>query len=108
MPASPTPSPSPEDILVGGQAVIEGVMMRTPYAYAVAVRRADGRLEVKKEGVRRLSQMWKPLSWPVIRGFAVLLQSMVLGLRCLNFSFTAALADTDPAEAEKAKEKEKR
>ena len=108
MAASPTPSQSPEDILVGGQAVIEGVMMRTPYAYAVAVRRADGHLEVKKEGVRRLSQMWKPLSWPVIRGFAVLLQSMVLGLRCLNFSFTAAIADTDPAEAEKAKQKEKR
>ena len=44
---------SPEDILVGGQAVIEGVMMRTPHAYAVAVRRADGSIEVKKEPVKR-------------------------------------------------------
>ena len=49
---------SPEDILVGGQAVIEGVMMRTPYAYAVAVRRADGSITVKKELVRRLADMW--------------------------------------------------
>src|SRR5512147_1774638 len=87
---------SPEDILVGGQAVIEGVMMRTPHAYAVAVRHADGTTEVKKEAVRRLSAICKPLSWPVIRGFAVLLQSLVLGIRTLNFSFNAAMADADP------------
>jgi len=86
---------SPEDILVGGQAVIEGVMMRTPRAYAVAVRRADGSLEVKKEAVRRLSESWKPLAWPVVRGFAVLLQSLVLGLRTLNFSFAVAMADAE-------------
>jgi uncharacterized protein YqhQ len=93
--AAPPKTDSPEDILVGGQAVIEGVMMRTPYAYAVAVRRADGSLEVKKEGVRRLSDLWKPLSWPVVRGFAVLLQSLILGLRTLNFSFAAAMADAE-------------
>ncbi len=86
---------SPEDILVGGQAVIEGVMMRTPHAYAVAVRRSDGSIEVKREGVKRLSQFWKPLSWPVIRGFAVLIQSLVLGIRTLNFSFAAAAADLE-------------
>jgi uncharacterized protein YqhQ len=87
---------SPEDILVGGQAVIEGVMMRTPYAYAVAVRRADGSMEVKKEGVRRLSELWKPLSWPVVRGFAVLIQSLILGIRTLNFSFSVASEDLEP------------
>lgn len=87
---------SPEDILVGGQAVIEGVMMRTPYAYAVAVRRADGSMTVKKEPVRRLADVRKPLTWPVVRGFAVLLQSLVLGIRTLNFSFNAAIADADP------------
>jgi uncharacterized protein YqhQ len=92
---------SPEDILVGGQAVIEGVMMRTPHAYAVAVRHADGSMEVKRETVRRLSEFWKPLTWPVIRGFSVLLQSLVLGIRTLNFSFNAALADADPKAAEK-------
>ena len=88
---------SPEDILVGGQAVIEGVMMRTPYAYAVAVRRADGSIEVKKEPVKRLSDYWKPLSWPVIRGFAVLIQSMVLGLRTLNFSVQRCHEGSGPA-----------
>ena len=44
--ADNTSKASPEDILVGGQAVIEGVMMRTPHAYAVAVRRADDSVEV--------------------------------------------------------------
>ncbi len=86
---------SPEDILVGGQAVIEGVMMRTPHAYAVAVRRRDGSIEVRKEYVRRLSDIWKPVSWPVIRGFAVMCQSLYLGLRTLNFSFTVASMDAD-------------
>ena len=68
-------------------------MMRTPHAYAVAVRRKDGSLEVKKESVRRLAAVWKPLAWPVVRGFAVLCQSLYLGIRTLNFSFTVASQD---------------
>jgi uncharacterized protein YqhQ len=87
---------SPEDILVGGQAVIEGVMMRTPHAYAVAVRRADGSMEIKREPVKRLSEHWKPLSWVVIRGFAVLIQSLILGIRTLNFSIDVSLKDLEP------------
>jgi uncharacterized protein YqhQ len=93
---------SPEDILVGGQAVIEGVMMRTPYAYAVAVRRTDGTLTVKKESVRRLADLWKPLTWPVIRGFSVMVQSLALGMRTLNYSFNAAMADSEPKTGAKA------
>jgi uncharacterized protein YqhQ len=71
-------------------------MMRTPHAYAVAVRRADGSMEVRKEPVRRLADLWSPLSRPVIRGFAVLLQSLVLGIRCLNYSFNMAVLDAQP------------
>jgi uncharacterized protein YqhQ len=93
-------SASPEDILVGGQAVIEGVMMRTPYAYAVAVRRANGSIEVKREPVKRLSSYWKPLSWAIVRGFAVLIQSLVLGIRTLNFSINVSMKDLEP-ESEK-------
>jgi uncharacterized protein YqhQ len=96
---------SPEDILVGGQAVIEGVMMRTPHAYAVAVRRADGSMEVKREPVKRLSEYWKPLSFPVIRGFAVLLQSLTLGMRTLNYSINVAMKDLDPEGEQKKKGK---
>ncbi len=101
-------SSSPEDILVGGQAVIEGVMMRTPHAYAVAVRHADGSIEVKREAVKRLSEYWKPLSWPIVRGFAVLLQSLVLGIRTLNFSFAAATADLEPKNEAAPEPKKKR
>jgi uncharacterized protein YqhQ len=97
---------SPEDILVGGQAVIEGVMMRTPHAYAVAVRRADGSIEVKKEPVKRLSDYCKPLSWVVIRGFAVLIQSMALGLRTLNFSINVSMKDLEEKEKPKKAKKE--
>jgi uncharacterized protein YqhQ len=100
-------SASPEDILVGGQAVIEGVMMRTPRAFAVAVRRADGSVEVMKEPVRRLSDSWKPLSWLIIRGFAVLVQSLVLGIRTLNYSISVSMKDFDPAPKEKAKKEKK-
>jgi len=97
---------SPEDILVGGQAVIEGVMMRTPHAYAVAVRRANGTIEVKREPVKRLSDYCKPLSWVVIRGFAVLIQSMVLGLRTLNFSINVSMKDLEEKEKPKKAKKE--
>ena len=97
---------SPEDILVGGQAVIEGVMMRTPRAYAVAVRRADGSIEVKKDPVKRLSEYYKPLSWIVIRGFAVLIQSMVLGLRTLNYSINVSMKDLEAKETPKKAKKE--
>jgi uncharacterized protein YqhQ len=99
------PKSSPEDILVGGQAVIEGVMMRTPHAYAVAVRRRDGSIEVRKEYVRRIADIWKPVSWPVIRGFAVMCQALYLGLRTLNFSFAIASTDAVGEEAEKPKAK---
>jgi len=76
-------------------------MMRTPHAYAVAVRRRDGSIEVRKEFVRRLSEVWKPISWPVIRGFAVMCQALYLGLRTLNFSFTIASMDAEAGEEAK-------
>jgi uncharacterized protein YqhQ len=99
--ADTKPVSSPEDILVGGQAVIEGVMMRTPHAYAVAVRRMDGSIEVKRELVKRLSERWKPLSWWVVRGFVVLVQSMALGIRTLNFSINVSVQDMEALEAAK-------
>ena len=93
---------SPEDILVGGQAVIEGVMMRTPRAYAVAVRRLDGSIEVKKELVKRLSERCKVFSWYIIRGFAVLVQSLTLGIKTLNYSVNVSIQDMEAQEAAKS------
>jgi uncharacterized protein YqhQ len=75
-----------EQIIIGGQAVIEGVMMRAPHSYAVAVRRPDGQIVSKSERLPVLAEKYPLLKLPVLRGSAVLIQSMVLGIKSLNFS----------------------
>jgi len=74
------------DLIVGGQAVMEGVMMRTPSAYAIACRRSDGSIVHTAEALPRWSDKYKWLGWPVLRGGATLIQSMALGIKALNFS----------------------
>ena len=74
------------DLIVGGQAVMEGVMMRTPSAYAIACRRSDGSIVHTAERLPRWSDKYKWLGWPVFRGGATLIQSMGLGIKALNFS----------------------
>ncbi|HEX3555495.1 MAG TPA: DUF1385 domain-containing protein [Thermoanaerobaculia bacterium] len=89
---------SPEDeLLVGGQALIEGVMMRSPGAYGVAVRRPDGSLAFQRGKVNSLARRFPILKLPILRGVAVLFQSLGLGIRSLNFSAEQAVA---AAEAE--------
>src|SRR5213083_2837118 len=74
------------DLIVGGQAVMEGVMMRTPSAYAIACRKSDGTIVTTAESLPKWSDKYKWLSWPVLRGGATLIQSMALGVKALNFS----------------------
>src|SRR5215208_5626529 len=74
------------DLIVGGQAVMEGVMMRTPSAYAIACRRSDGSIVTTAESLPKWSDTYKWLAWPVLRGGATLIQSMALGIKALNFS----------------------
>src|SRR5919112_3145225 len=74
------------DLIVGGQAVMEGVMMRTPSAYAIACRRSNGEIVTTAESLPKWSDKYKWLSWPVLRGGATLIQSMGLGIKALNFS----------------------
>jgi uncharacterized protein YqhQ len=83
------------DIIVGGQAVLEGVMMRSPNAYAVSVRRPDGTLACSSSLVPRLSEVYPFLKLPIVRGSATLIQSMALGIKALNFSSTVALEEED-------------
>src|SRR3954451_5782744 len=90
---------SPEaELLVGGQALIEGVMMRSPGAYGIAVRRPDGSLAFQRGKVASLARRYPFLKLPVLRGVAVLFQSLGIGIRALNFSAEAAMADAEPAE----------
>ena len=96
------------ELLVGGQALIEGVLMRSPGAYGIAVRRPDGSLAIQRGKVASLAKRWPFLKLPVLRGVAVLFQSLFLGIKALNFSALEAAAETpedgktDAAEAKKA------
>lgn len=89
------------DLIVGGQAVIEGVMMRTPSAYAVAVRRADGSIARTAQSLPKLGDRYPILKMPILRGGATLIQSMALGVKALNFSANVAHEDNAETAPEK-------
>jgi len=86
------------DLIVGGQAVIEGVMMRTPNAYAIAVRKADGTIVNTAARLPKWSDKYPILKLPVLRGGAVLVQSMGLGIKALNYSANEAFAEVEQEE----------
>jgi uncharacterized protein YqhQ len=88
-----------KEIIVGGQAVIEGVMMRAPNSYAVAVRRQDGSIVSKSERLPKLADKYPVLKTPVLRGSAVLIHSMMLGVKALNFSAAVAFEDQEGEDA---------
>jgi uncharacterized protein YqhQ len=88
------------DLIVGGQAVIEGVMMRTPSAYAIAVRKADGTIVNTAARLPKWSDKYPVLKLPVLRGGAVLVQSMGLGIKALNYSANEAFAEAEVKAAE--------
>lgn len=71
---------------IGGQAVIEGIMMKNRENYAVAVRRPDGEIELKREKHVSLPDRYPLLKLPFIRGVFSFADSMVLGMSCLSFS----------------------
>jgi uncharacterized protein YqhQ len=93
-----------EEILVGGQAVLEGVMMRAPHSYCVAVRKADGELVTEEKPLHRMSEKYPIFRLPVFRGLGTLAQAMTLGVNALQFSTNAAL-DEGKDEGEKNGEK---
>jgi len=80
-----------EEVLVGGQAVMEGVMMRAPHSYCVAVRRLNGEIAVDEMPIARLSEKFPLFKYPVLRGMGTLAQAMWLGIKALRFSANAAL-----------------
>jgi uncharacterized protein YqhQ len=92
-----------EETLVGGQAVLEGVMMRSPHAWAIACRKPSGEIALHSEPLERLSEKHKWTGWPVIRGVATLGHAMTLGFRALRFSANTALDAIQPEEEGKKK-----
>jgi uncharacterized protein YqhQ len=83
---------------IGGQALIEGVMMRSPHAFAAVVRRRDGSLLVREEPMTDLRKGVR--AWPLVRGVAALVEALKLGSRSLRFSVDVYERDLQEQEDE--------
>jgi len=88
------------DIHVGGQAVIEGVMMRASKSMAIAVRRPNGEILVKEDRWRSLSERWPFLKWPFVRGSLILMEALIHGIQALTFSANQALEEQEESVGE--------
>ena len=86
---------------VGGQAVIEGVMMRGSKGMATAIRKDNGEIDVKFEKVVPITKKYKILNIPIIRGAFVLIDSMVQGIKLINYSASFFEEDSEPSKFEK-------
>ena len=91
---------------IGGQAVIEGVMMRNGKQCAVAVRKPDGEIEVKKETVTSLRDRYAIARVPVIRGIVSFVESLSSGMKALNYS--ASFYEEEEEKQEKTEEEKKK
>src|ERR1700748_2889087 len=99
---------SGEDILVGGQAVLEGVMMRSPHAWGIAVRKPSGEIVTHSEPLERPSETHKWMGWPIVRGVMTLGHAMTLGFRALRYSANIVLEELSPAEPGKSEKPAKK
>lgn len=90
-----------EETLVGGQALLEGVMMRSPHAWGITCRKPSGELVSHSEPLERLSEKHPWMGWPVIRGVITLGHAMTLGFRALRFSANVQLDELQKDEAGK-------
>src|SRR5947207_1227580 len=100
LPALESPS---EETLIGGQAVLEGVMMRSPHAWGIAVRKPTGEITTHCEALERPSEKHEWMAWPFMRGLITLGQAMKLGYRAIMFSANVALGDLMDKQPEVAK-----
>ena len=95
IPTNPDYDPN-KPMQVGGQAVIEGVMMRAPGSVATAVRRANGQIVVQQQNYKSITEKYRWLNVPILRGAIGLVDMMYLGIKTLNFSVEIALLDAEP------------
>ncbi|MBP7886937.1 MAG: DUF1385 domain-containing protein [Candidatus Marinimicrobia bacterium] len=95
-----------QKILVGGQAVIEGVMMRVPGAYATAVRRPDGEIELKRENFTSIADRIPFFKKPLLRGIISMFESLKIGLETIQLSANIAMQAENAAKpANKTKDR---
>jgi len=89
-----------ETTLIGGQAVMEGVMMRSPQSYCIAVRKPDGEIITQSKPLAKISDRYPIFKYPMIRGLGTLGQAMKLGVEALQYSANAALTDEEKAKGD--------
>lgn len=89
---------------IGGQAVIEGVMMKNQKEYSVAVRKPDGEIEVTKKKCHSLRDRSKVANWPIIRGVITFVESLLTGMKTLNYSASFYEEEGEEEKAPEAKE----
>ena len=82
-----------ETTLVGGQAVMEGVMMRAPHSYCVAVRKSSGEIVTQESPLPKVSEKYPIFKLPLLRGLGTLGHAMYLGVKALQFSANVALEE---------------
>ncbi|HEX9916213.1 MAG TPA: DUF1385 domain-containing protein, partial [candidate division Zixibacteria bacterium] len=90
---------------VGGQAVIEGVMIRSPWRISTAIRKPDGGIEVRGQDYVAFSKRYKILNIPILRGVINFFEMLVIGISTLNFSANFALDEAEKLEGKKPSSK---
>jgi len=90
---------------IGGQAVIEGVMMRSSKRVSTAVRKQSGQIVVKNEDYIPLSKRYKILNIPILRGVVSFVEMLIIGIKSLNFSADVAVEEIEEQEGKKRKGK---
>ncbi|HWI52161.1 MAG TPA: DUF1385 domain-containing protein [Symbiobacteriaceae bacterium] len=86
---------SEQQFAYGGQAVIEGVMMRGPKSVAIAVRRPDGEIAIKEQAVNSVMQRYPLLKLPVLRGMVAMVETLGIGISALMYSANQAMPDEE-------------
>ena len=95
---------SGEETLVGGQAVMEGVMMRAPHSYCVAVRKSNGEIVTEQQPLPRISEKYPIFKLPILRGLGTLGHAMALGVKALQFSANVALGEETAKAGQKSQD----
>lgn len=93
------------DFAVGGQALIEGVMMRSPSFITIAVRKKSGHIKTKKDPFNSLTARYRMLRIPLVRGIVNLFEMIIVGMNAINFSAQEYADDFDEKPDEKVKPK---
>jgi uncharacterized protein YqhQ len=86
---------------VGGQAVIEGVLMKGGENIAIAVRNPSGEIQIKTETSKSITKKYKILSLPLLRGPIILAETTIMGIKALNYSANISIQEEDSVEEEK-------